>query len=162
MIFSGNSFLHNQIPHLQCKEIVCVLDSVVWKLNTDMIRSGKHMLNSLFTLLLRTERSFQFKSWMYTLLAGNFFYFYFFVMYTFIVLQPKCVPTAFSLDQKVFVYFFYEKRWVYPLLNDLLIVFNRFLIVQISEKPVCNLLFIIILIIICSGQTFSLSISLDK
>jgi len=62
------------------------------------------MLNSLFTLL-RTERSFQFKSWMYTLLAGNFYYFYYFVMYTFIVIQLKFAPTALSLDQKVFVFF---------------------------------------------------------
>lgn len=128
-LHGGNNFLHNQIPLLQCKEIVCVLDSVVWKLNTDMIRSGKHMLNSLFTLLLRTERSFQFKSWMYTLLAGNFFYFYFFVMYTFIVLQLKFAPTAFSLDQKVFVFFILWKRRFYHLFNHILIVFNRFLIV---------------------------------
>lgn len=104
----GNTSSHNQIPHLHCKEIVYVLDSVVWKLNTDMIRSGKHMLNSLFTLLLRTEQSFQFKSWMYKRFSRNFFYFYFFVIYSFIVPQPKCAPTVFSLDQKVFAFYLYS------------------------------------------------------
>jgi len=60
---------------------------------------------------------------MYTLLAGNLYYFYYFVMYTFIVIQLKFAPTALSLDQKVFVFFFYEKRLFYHLFNNLLTCF---------------------------------------